>query len=160
MQLNSFEKIKKIPPNQYTFSYFQNKNYLGKMSDLAQSTIRTERSYSEQQRPKPLPIQPFWSKYKVPKMLFPPTPKLPGCPTLSISSQSLVTQQPFDEKKLPFIIHSNLDIVNKSVRPYFFTYQIISKSSKWELSFVYYIAKFTILRFITSRFECTYITQT
>ena len=30
-----------------------------------------------------------------------------------------------------------------------------SKSSKLELGFVHYIAKFTILRFVISRFECT-----
>ena len=30
-----------------------------------------------------------------------------------------------------------------------------SKSSKWELGFVHYIAKFTILRFVIPRFECT-----
>ena len=32
---------------------------------------------------------------------------------------------------------------------------MLSKSSKWELGFVHYIAKFTILRFVISRFECT-----
>ena len=32
---------------------------------------------------------------------------------------------------------------------------MLNKSSKWELGFVYYIAKFTILRFVISRFECT-----
>ena len=32
---------------------------------------------------------------------------------------------------------------------------MLSKSSKWELSFVHYISKFTILRFVISRFECT-----
>ena len=31
--------------------------------------------------------------------------------------------------------------------------KMLSKSSKWELGFVHYIAKFTILRFIISRFE-------
>ena len=31
---------------------------------------------------------------------------------------------------------------------------MLSKSSKWELGFVYYIAKFTISRFVISRFEC------
>ena len=31
-----------------------------------------------------------------------------------------------------------------------------SKSSKWELGFVHYITKFTISRFVISRFECTY----
>ena len=30
-----------------------------------------------------------------------------------------------------------------------------SKTSKWELGFVHYIAKFTILRFVISRFECS-----
>ena len=30
-----------------------------------------------------------------------------------------------------------------------------SKSSKWELSFVKYIAKFTISKFVISRFECS-----
>ena len=34
---------------------------------------------------------------------------------------------------------------------------MLSISSKWEQGFVYYIAKFTILRFVISRFECTYI---
>ena len=33
---------------------------------------------------------------------------------------------------------------------------MLSKSSKWELGFVHYISKFTILRFIISRFECIY----
>ena len=33
---------------------------------------------------------------------------------------------------------------------------MLSKSSKWELGFVHYIAKFTILRFVILRFECTY----
>ena len=32
---------------------------------------------------------------------------------------------------------------------------MLSKSSKWELGFVHYIAKFTISRFVISRFECT-----
>ena len=32
---------------------------------------------------------------------------------------------------------------------------MLSKSSKRELGFVHYIAKFTILRFVISRFECT-----
>ena len=32
---------------------------------------------------------------------------------------------------------------------------MFSKSSKMELGFVHYIAKFTILRFVISRFECT-----
>ena len=32
---------------------------------------------------------------------------------------------------------------------------MLSKSSKLELGFVHYIAKFTILRFVISRFECT-----
>ena len=32
---------------------------------------------------------------------------------------------------------------------------MLSKSSKWELGFVHYIAKFTISRFVLSRFECT-----
>ena len=31
---------------------------------------------------------------------------------------------------------------------------ILSKSSKWKLGSVHYIAKFTILRFVISRFEC------
>ena len=31
---------------------------------------------------------------------------------------------------------------------------MLSKSSKWELGLVHYIAKFTILRIIISRFEC------
>ena len=31
-----------------------------------------------------------------------------------------------------------------------------SKSPKWELGFVHYIMKFTILRFVISRFECIY----
>ena len=30
-------------------------------------------------------------------------------------------------------------------------------SLKWELGFVHYITKFTILRFVISRFECTQI---
>ena len=33
---------------------------------------------------------------------------------------------------------------------------MVSKSSKWELDFVHYIAKFTKLRFAISRFECTF----
>ena len=33
---------------------------------------------------------------------------------------------------------------------------MLSKSSKWELAFVHYIAKFTISRFVISRFECTF----
>ena len=32
---------------------------------------------------------------------------------------------------------------------------MLSKSSKWELSFVHYIVKFTISRFVISRFEFT-----
>ena len=32
---------------------------------------------------------------------------------------------------------------------------MLSISSKWELGFVHYIAKFTISRFVISRFECT-----
>ena len=32
---------------------------------------------------------------------------------------------------------------------------MLSKSSKWELSFVHYIKKFTISSFVISRFECT-----
>ena len=32
---------------------------------------------------------------------------------------------------------------------------MLSKSSKWELGFVHYITKFTISRFVISRFECT-----
>ena len=31
---------------------------------------------------------------------------------------------------------------------------MLSKSSKWELDFVHYITKFTILKFVISRFEC------
>ena len=37
---------------------------------------------------------------------------------------------------------------------------MLSKSSKWELGLVHYIAKFTILRFVISRFECTYFVPT
>ena len=44
-------------------------------------------------------------------------------------------------------VHSNLNITNKSIRPFLFT-----KSSKWDLGFVYYILKFTI-----SRFECSIV---
>ena len=33
-------------------------------------------------------------------------------------------------------------------------FDMLSKSSKWELGFVHYIAKFTISRFVISRFEC------
>ena len=65
-------------------------------------------------------------------------------------------------------ILSNLDIANKSVRTLLFTTYIekltisnvicllvnISKSSKWELGLVHYITKFTISRFVISRFEC------
>ena len=60
-------------------------------------------------------------------------------------------------------IHSNLDIVNKFVRHFLFTIlnnslyikcNMLSKSSKWGLGFVHYMAKFTILRFVISRFEC------
>ena len=36
---------------------------------------------------------------------------------------------------------------------------MLSKSSKWELDFVHYIAKFTISRFVISRFECTAVLQ-
>ena len=32
---------------------------------------------------------------------------------------------------------------------------MLRKSSKWELGFVHYIVKFTISRFVISRFECT-----
>ena len=32
---------------------------------------------------------------------------------------------------------------------------MLSKSSKWELGLVHFIVKFTILRFVMSRFECT-----
>ena len=34
---------------------------------------------------------------------------------------------------------------------------MLSKSSKWELGLVHYIEKFTISRFVISRFECAYI---
>ena len=60
-------------------------------------------------------------------------------------------------------IHSNLDITNKSIRPFLFTLSNNSlhisyvicwvNPKKWELIFVQYIAKFTI-----SRFECTVYT--
>ena len=58
------------------------------------------------------------------------------------------------------LIHSKLDIANNTVRTFLFTISnikcsMLSKSSKWELSFVHYIAKYTISRFVTSRFECT-----
>ena len=33
---------------------------------------------------------------------------------------------------------------------------MLSKSSKWELGFVHYIAKFTTSRFLITRFECIY----
>ena len=36
---------------------------------------------------------------------------------------------------------------------------MLSKSSKWELGFVHYITKFTILRFIILRIECTYFNK-
>ena len=32
---------------------------------------------------------------------------------------------------------------------------MLSNSSKWELGFVHCIVKFTISRFVTSRFECS-----
>ena len=32
---------------------------------------------------------------------------------------------------------------------------MLGKSSKWELGFVHYITRFTKLRFVISRFECT-----
>ena len=61
-------------------------------------------------------------------------------------------------------VHSNLDIANKSVRPFFFNISNNSLSNviclvnpqngSWVL-FTKYIAKFTILRFVISRFECT-----
>ena len=34
---------------------------------------------------------------------------------------------------------------------------MLSKSSKWELGFVRYITKFTISRYVISRFECIFI---
>ena len=34
---------------------------------------------------------------------------------------------------------------------------MLSKSSKWELGLVHYVAEFTILRFVISRFECARI---
>ena len=34
---------------------------------------------------------------------------------------------------------------------------MFSKSSKWELGFVYNIAKFTISRFVILKFECMYV---
>ena len=34
---------------------------------------------------------------------------------------------------------------------------MLSKSSKWELGLVHYIAEFTISRFVMSRFKCTYV---
>ena len=37
---------------------------------------------------------------------------------------------------------------------------MLSKSPKWELDFVHYIKKFTISRFIISRFECTNVLKT
>ena len=36
---------------------------------------------------------------------------------------------------------------------------MLSKSAKWELGFVHYIAKFTISRLVISRFECNFYTQ-
>ena len=59
-------------------------------------------------------------------------------------------------------LHWNLDITNKSVDPFCSLYRIIhyikcnmiSKSSRWELGLVHYIAKFTISRFVIFRFEC------
>ena len=65
---------------------------------------------------------------------------------------------------LVIFVHSNLVVVNKTIRPFLFTisnnslyqmYILLSKSSKWELGFVQYFAKFTISRFVISRFECT-----
>ena len=38
---------------------------------------------------------------------------------------------------------------------HYIKYNMLSKSSKWEMGFVHYITKFTILRFVISRFECT-----
>ena len=68
------------------------------------------------------------------------------------------------KKKVLFsYIHSNLDLTNKSVRPFLFTISnnslyvicnVPNKSSKWELGFVHYITKFTISRFVILRFEC------
>ena len=67
--------------------------------------------------------------------------------------------RPFKIRKS--FIPSNLDITNKSVRPFLFTiYRIIhyikcnmlSKSSKRELALVHYIAKFTKSRVVISRF--------
>ena len=55
--------------------------------------------------------------------------------------------------------------MNEFIRPFLFTklnnslhikYNLLSKSSKWELGFVHYIGKFTRSRFVISRFECIY----
>ena len=34
---------------------------------------------------------------------------------------------------------------------------MLSKTSKWELGLIHYIAKFTISRFVISRFKCIYL---
>ena len=81
----------------------------------------------------------------------------------SLECSVYIKELPDQEKMLFFIIfiHSNIDIVNKSIRPFLFTilnnslYQMHVISSKWELGLVHYIAKFTISRFVISRFECT-----
>ena len=56
-------------------------------------------------------------------------------------------------------LHSNLDIANKSVRPFLFTISnvicLVNPQNGSYLGFVQYITKFTILRLVISWFECT-----
>ena len=82
--------------------------------------------------------------------------KLQTCPMFSYDTQ-------WTKKN----IHWNLDITNKSVRPFLFTISnnslcisnviCLANPQKWELGLVHYIVKFTTSRFIISRFECIYI---
>ena len=46
--------------------------------------------------------------------------------------------------------------VRQTLFVHYIKYNMLSKSSKWELGFVHYIMKFTILRFVISRFECIF----
>ena len=46
--------------------------------------------------------------------------------------------------------------VHQTIFVHYIKCKILSKSWKWELGFVRYIKKFTISRFVISRFECTY----
>ena len=83
---------------------------------------------------------------------------IPHCPNNKFYGRQFYQAQRTKFWKKCNLVNSNLDIVNKSARPFFVHYikcNIFSKSSKWEVGLVHYIEKFTISRFVISRLECT-----